>query len=141
AHALVGDGARIAVAACGAVGRDRVGARAARGIARAGDMALIARAANNRVPAAARARLARIGLRARVAVVTRAPVGRGRIGARAGRGIAHAGEVALVGGGAGHVRDRHAGARLAGLGEVAEISVVAQRAVGLPGALVLTDEA
>ena len=65
----VGLRARVAVVARGAVRRGGVGARARRRVARARDVALVARGARHGVRARARAGLAGVGLRARVAVV------------------------------------------------------------------------
>src|SRR5439155_896249 len=94
-----------------------------RGVAGAGDVALIGRGADDRVGAGARPGLAGIGLRAGVAVVARGAVGRGRVGAETRRGSTHAGIVALIGRGAGDRRVRAAG-RGAG-GDRARVAVVA----------------
>src|SRR5437870_8928474 len=119
----VGPGAGVAVVAGDAVGLRGVGARAARGVAGAGDVALVGRGADDRVGAGARPGLAGIGLRAGVAVVARGAVGPGRVGAETRRGITHAGIVALIGRGAGDRRVRAAG-RGAGV-DRARVAVVA----------------
>src|SRR5438132_559736 len=70
----VGLGAGVAVGAGAAVRLGRVGAGAARRIADAGDVALIERAADDRVGTGADARLAGVALRAGAAVVAGRPV-------------------------------------------------------------------
>src|SRR5207249_3893427 len=75
-------------------------------------------------------RLARVGLCARVAVAAGGAVGGVRIRADAGRGVAGARDVALVGGGADDGVAACAGARLAGIGLRARVAVAAGGAVG-----------
>src|SRR6185436_11367729 len=127
----VAAGASVAVVARGAVGLVRVRANACAGIAAAGDVALIGGGADDRIGARAQAHLAGVGLGAGVAVVARAPVGPGRVRAHAARGIAHAGDVALVGGDAEDVAGARAGAGLAGVGLRAGVAVVARAPVAL----------
>src|SRR2546426_964453 len=79
--ASVGLRAGIAVVTDRSIGSLRVGASARRRVAGAGDVALIRRDAQDRVRACADARLARVGLRAGVAVVARGSIGSLRIGA------------------------------------------------------------
>src|SRR5438094_251865 len=123
--------AGVAVVAGGAVGLRRVGARAGRGVAGAGDVALIGRGADDGIRAGARPGLTGVGPGAGAAVVAGGAIGVRGVGARAGRGVAGAGGVALVGRGADDgVR---AGARpgLTGVGPGAGGAVVAGGAIGL----------
>src|SRR5207245_1791428 len=107
-----------------AVGPGGVAARSGRRVARACGMTLVGGHARDRIGADADAGLAGVGLRAGAAVIAAAAVGPGGVAAGAGRGIADAGGVTLVGG---HARDRigaHADARLAGVGLRAGVAVV-----------------
>src|SRR5437016_579499 len=129
----VGPGAGVAVVAGGAVGLRRVGARAGRGVAGAGDVALVGRGADDGIRAGARPGLTGVGPGAGVAVVAGDAVGLRGGGARAGRGVAGAGDVALVGRGADDGLDAGAHAGLAGVAPRAGVAVVAGGAVGLRG--------
>src|SRR5207237_532734 len=105
--------ARVAVVTGRAVGLGGVGAGAGRGVAVAGVVALVRRRAHDRRAGGARAALAGITGRARIAIVTRGAVRLGGIRALAGRRVAGARVVALLRRGA---RDGHpagAGARVA----------------------------
>ena len=95
-----------------------------------GDVALIAGGADHRVRAGAGARLTRVGLRARVAVVASRAV-RLRSGCEQVpvAGIAVPGDVALIAGGADHRVRADARARLTGVGLRARVAVGASRAV------------
>src|SRR5262249_49811639 len=92
--------------------------------------ALVLRGAHDRAPTHARSRLARVRLRARVAVVASAPVRLGRVRALTRARIARADIVALVLRGAHHRARTHAHASLARVGLRARIAVVARDAVG-----------
>src|SRR5207253_1375109 len=92
----VGDGARVAVVAGGAVRLGGVGAGAGRRGAGAGVVALILRRAQHRRAGGAGAGLAGVGRGARVAVVAGGAVRLDRVGADAARRIAGANVVALV---------------------------------------------
>src|SRR5439155_784152 len=117
----------------GAVGLGGIAAGARRGVAGARGMALIGGRAHDRIRAYAGAPRAVVGLRAGVGVVARRAIGLGGIAAGAGRGIAGAGGMALVGRRA-HDRFRaHAGARETAVGLRAAAVVVAGGAVGLGG--------
>src|SRR5262249_1134104 len=120
--------ARVVVVARGAVLLGRVAAHAGRGIARPGDVALVGGRAHDGAAARADARLAGVGLRAGVVGVARGGVPGG--GALAGRGIARAAHVALIGRRA-VVRDGGAGTARAAVLRRAEVAVVARAAVGL----------
>src|SRR6185436_3177919 len=90
----------------------RVGAGARRGVARAGDVALIAGRAHHRIRSGTGTRLTTVALRAGAAVVTRRPIRGVRIRAGARCRITRPGDVALIAGRA-HYRVRAgAGARL-----------------------------
>src|SRR5439155_274235 len=119
------------VCAGAAVRLGRVGAGAARRIADAGDVALIERAADDRVGTGADARLAGVALRAGAAVVAGRPVWLVGVGAGAARRVADAGVVALFEGGADDGVRPDAGAGLAGVALGAGVAVAAGRAVGL----------
>src|SRR5207253_930722 len=110
-----------------------IAADARRGVADAGGVALVGGGAGDGVGAHAGAGLAGVVLRAGVAVVARRSVELGGIAAGARRGVAGAGGVALVGGGA-HDRVRtHADACLAGVGLRAGVAVVARLPIELRG--------
>src|SRR5207244_7495133 len=113
-RAGVGLRAGVAVVARRSVELGGTAADARRGIADAGGMALVGGGARDGVGAHADARLAGVGLRAGAAVVARRSVELGGIAADARRGVAGAGGVALVGGGARDGVGAHAGARLGG---------------------------
>jgi len=89
--------------------------------------------ADDGVRARAHAHLTRVGLRARVAVVARAPVGLGGVRAGAGRRVARPRVVTLVGRGADDGIRARAHATLAGVGVRAPVAVVARAPVGLGG--------
>src|SRR5439155_15320037 len=125
----VGLGAGVTVCAGAAVRLGRVGAGAARRIADAGDVALIERAADDRVGTGADARLAGVALGAGAAVVAGRPVWPVGVGAGAASRVADAGDVALIEGGADDGVRPHAGAGLAGVGLGAGIAVGAGGAV------------
>src|SRR5207245_3289506 len=127
----VGLGASISVGAGAAVRLGRVGAGAVGRVTNTGVVALIERAADDRVRARAHARLAGVGLRTGVAVRAGRPVGLLGIRARAGLRIAGAGVVALSEGGADDGVRPDAGAGLAGVALGAGVAVAAGRAVGL----------
>src|SRR5439155_1446687 len=132
-RADVGLRAGAAAAPCRSVGLGGTAADARRGVADAGGMALVGGGAHDRVRPRADARLAGVGLRAGVAVVAGRPVELGGIGAGARRGVADAGGVALVGGGAYDRVRAHAGAGRAGVGLRAGVAVVAGRPIELRG--------
>src|SRR6478736_5403134 len=92
-------------------------------------MTLIACAADDRVAAGADARLTRVGLGAGVGVIARRPVGSGRVGAGARRGIAGPGDVALIAGRADDGSAALAVTRLTGIGLGAGIAIAAGRPV------------
>src|SRR5207244_1626475 len=117
--------AGIPVAAGAAIGLRGVRAGAARRVARPRVVTLVGCGAHDGVPARAHAAPAGVGLRARVAVVARAPVGLGGVRAGARRRVAGAGLVALVRGRARRRATAHAGAVLAGVGLRAGIPVAA----------------
>src|SRR5207244_655716 len=94
--AVVTDGAEEAVVAELVVRRDGIGAGAGRRVAHAGDVADVARGADDGVGAEARARGAVVALGAGVAVVAAGRHGGDGVGAGAGRRVAGAGEVADV---------------------------------------------
>src|SRR5207247_2371112 len=94
-------------------------------------VALVGGRADDGVAAAAEPALAGVGLRAGVTVVARGTIGLGRIRARARGGIAGAGGVALIGGGADDGVGARAHAALAGVGLGAGVGVVAGGAIGL----------
>src|SRR5262249_22585651 len=106
---------------------------ARRRIARAGDVTLVLRRANDRVRAHARARLTTVALCASAAVAARAAVRLRRIGARARRGVAGTGNVTLVLGDARHRTRARARAALAGVHLGASAAVVARGAIRLRG--------
>src|SRR5437764_14332140 len=72
-------------------------ADAGRGVACAGFVALIVCGADDRIAAGTDSSLTGVGLRARVAVITRCAVGLRWIRTGTGRGVARAGVVALIG--------------------------------------------
>src|SRR6185503_7825789 len=127
----VGLRAGVAVVAARAVLLRGVAADAVRGVADARVVALIERTAHDRIAAGAAPALARVGLRARVAVVARRAVRLVRIAADPGRRIARARHVALIERAAGDRIRPLAGAPLAGVGLGARIAVVARGAVRL----------
>src|SRR5213078_1992620 len=106
-----------------------VGAGAARRIADAGDVALIERAADDRVGTGADARLAGVALRAGAAVVAGRPVRRGRVGAGPVGRVTNTSVVALIEGGADDGVPALADTCPAGVGLGASIAVVAGAAV------------
>src|SRR5204863_245226 len=112
-------------------GPARSGAGAARRVAGAGDVALVERGADDGVRPDAGAGLAGVGLGAGIAVGAGAAVRLGRGGAGAVGGIADAGDVALIEGGADDGVGPDAGAGLAGVTLGAGVAVVAGPAVGL----------
>src|SRR5207245_423598 len=123
--------ARIAVIAGGAVRLRRLRTDARRGVAGADVVALIESGADDRIAAGTDSSLAGVGLRARIAVVTRRAVRLRWIRTDTGRGVARAGVVALIGS---RAHDRIAAgtdSSLAGVGLRARIAVVARRAVRL----------
>src|SRR5262249_11342302 len=89
-------GARALVVARRSVGLGRVRAEAARGIAKTRDVTLVEDQANDGHGTHARPRLARVDLRARIAIVATGTIGLGRVRARPVGGIARARVVALV---------------------------------------------
>src|SRR5439155_1544361 len=96
-------------------------------------VALVRQRAPDRRAGGARAALADIAGRARIAVVTRGAVRLGGIRALAGRRVAGARVVALVLRGAGDGDPRRAAARLARVADRARVTVLARRAVGRRG--------
>src|SRR5262249_6686083 len=128
AHVVLGAG--VAIVARGPVGGVRVRAHTGRGIAGAGDVALVARRAHESVEPRAGHALGGVGLGAGVPVVARGPVCGVRVRAHTGRGIAGAGDVARA---ARRAHDRiapDAGPALAGVGLGAGVPVVARGPVG-----------
>src|SRR5439155_1303340 len=132
---LTGVGLRacVPVVAGGAVGPSGVRAGAGGRVARPGVVTLVGHGADDGVPARAHARLAGVGLRARVAVVAGGAVGLGGVRARAGTRVARPRVVTLVGCGADDGVSARAHAALAGVGPRAGVAVVARAAVGLGG--------
>src|SRR5438094_172015 len=126
-------GARDPVAAAGAVGLGRVGARARRGVTGPGVVALIRRAAPHRARSGADARLAGVRLRAGVPVVARLAVRTRAVGrAIVRRAVTALRRITLPRGGAAHLGllgvGRTAGARSrAQLGHVADAGRIAAR--------------
>src|SRR2546430_1943945 len=120
----VGPGAGVAVVAGGAVGLRGVGARAGRGVAGAGDVALVGRGADDGLRAVCQCCGAGGGPRSGPARVAGDVVGLRGVGARAGRGVAGAGDVALVGRGADDGIHAGAHAGLAGVAPRAGVAVV-----------------
>ena len=129
-HAGVARGARVPVVAPGAVRRVRRGAEAFEGVAGAGEVAAVDGGAHDGRAPHARAGLARVARRARVAIVARRVVERGGRGARAGARIARARDVAIVERAADDGVAADARAVLAGVGGGAGVAVVAVRSVG-----------
>jgi len=121
----VAAGAGVNVVAGRAVGLGGVGAGAGRGVALTGVVALVRRRAHDRRAGGARAALAGITDRARIAIVTRAAVRPGGIRALAGRRVAGARVVALVLRGADDGVRPGAGPGLAGVAAGARVVVVA----------------
>src|SRR5262249_3313853 len=107
------------------------GADAGGGIAGAGAVTLIGRGADDGVRAYARPRLTGIALRAGVAVGSAGGLGVGRVGADAGGGVARAGAVTVIGGGADDRVGADARPRLTGIALRAGVAVAAGRAIGL----------
>src|SRR4029078_13195949 len=100
-------------------------------VARPGDMALVARRADDRGAAAARASLAGVGVRSRVGVGAHGPVIGRRVAALTGARVARAGDVALI---ARTAHDRvapDAGTRRASVALRARVAVVARGGVRL----------
>src|SRR5205823_143345 len=108
-------------------------ALAGRRVAGAGRVALVGRAARDRVHSHAHTRLAGVRLRAEVPVAARGPVGLVGVGAVAGHRVAGGGRVALVGRAARDRAHSHAHTRLAGVRLRAEVPVAARGPVGLVG--------
>ncbi len=131
--ALVGLGARVAVAASRSVGERGIRAHARGWIAHACRMALIARRAGDGVSARAHAGLAEVDLGARVPVIASRSVGNRGIRTHARGWIAHASRVALVARRAGHRIAARAPAGLALVGLGARVAIVARRSVGERG--------
>src|SRR5262249_55455774 len=123
--------AGVAVAARGSVGLGRVRAEERRLRARAGVGALIAHPAAEEVADGAHAALARVRLRAGVAVAAPRPCGLGRVRAEAVRRIAHADVVALIAHPAADEVAAGARAALAGVRLRTGVAVVARGSVGL----------
>src|SRR4029077_13966404 len=94
--ACVRCGAGIAVTARASIRLRRVRAQTRRRIARADGVTLVLGRAHDPVRPRTHADLTGVGARAGAPVVARCAVGRGRIGARAGRRIAGAGDMTLV---------------------------------------------
>src|SRR5207248_2567947 len=138
ALARVGLGAGVDVVARSPVGRVRVRTEAGRRVAGAGDVTLIERGAGDGAPPRAGARLAGVRRGAQAAVVARRPVRLGRVRAVAGRRVAGAGDVALIGGRAGHRAPRRAGARLAGVLRAKVAVEIARRPIRLGRVAALT---
>src|SRR5205823_2190916 len=126
----VGLGAGIAIGAGAAIGLVRIGAGAVGRIARAGDVALIERGADDGVRARADARLTGVALRAGIAVGAGPTVCLVRVGAGAARRIADAGVVALVERAADDRVRADAGTAVAGVALRAGIAVGAGDTVG-----------
>src|SRR5207249_2429141 len=131
--ARVGQRAGVAVVARAPIGLGGVRTRAGGRVAGPDVVALVSCRADDRVPARARALLLRVGLRACVAVVARAPVGLGGVRAGAGGRVAGARIVALVLRGAHDRIAAGAGSYLAGVGSRAGVAIVAGTPVGLGG--------
>src|SRR5439155_786013 len=108
------------------VGLGRVRARAGGGVASASVVALVLRGTADGVCSGTGSRLARVGLRAGIAVVAGRAVGLGRLGARAGCRIAGARVVTLVQRGAGDGVRAGARSGLAGVGAGTGVAVVAR---------------
>src|SRR5439155_342368 len=121
----VAAGARVRDVAVRVVGLGGIGAGAGRGVALTGVVALVRRRAHDRRAGGARAALAGITDRARIAIVTRAAVRPGGIRALAGRRVAGARVVALVLRGADDGVRPGAGPGLAGVAAGARVVVVA----------------
>src|SRR5439155_507760 len=126
-------GAEETIIAGRAVGLVRVGTGTVRRIADPGDVALVARGADDGVGPDAAARLAGVGLRAGIAVGAGAAVGLVRVGAGAARRVAASCRVALVQGGADDGVSPGAGVGLAGVGVREGFAVGAGAAVRLVG--------
>src|SRR5437667_112477 len=129
----IGTGAGAGGVARRAVRLGGVRTRARRRGARADVVALVLGGAGDGVRAGAGAGLARIGVRAGVAVVARRAVRLCGVRAHAGRRVARPHAVALILGGAGDRIRAGARAGLAGIGARAGVAVVARRAVRLGG--------
>src|SRR5439155_622938 len=131
--------AGVAVVTRGAVDFGRSAALTRLRIARPGLVALIGGRADDRIRARARPRLARVGLRAGVAVVAgRAVRLGGGVGALPRRRVGRAGRVAVIEGRADDRIRARARPRLAGVGLRAGVAVVARGGVGRGGCAALT---
>src|SRR5437867_3359724 len=126
----VGLGAGVAVVAGRPVGRLRVGAHTRRGVAGSGRSAERRVGEGDGAAAGADPGAAGVGLGAGVAVVAGRPVGRVRIRARTGRGVAGPGDMALIARRAGDRVAARADTGAAGVGLGARIAVVEDRPVG-----------
>src|SRR5205823_3804707 len=113
-----------------------VRAHSGRGIAGPRDVALIERCADDGVRSRAGARLAGVGLCARVAVAAGGAVGGVRVRADAGPGVADARDVALIERRADDGVRAGAGPRLARVGLCAGVAVAAGGAVRLDAVVV-----
>ena len=122
--------APIAVIARRPIGCHWIGAEAGRRVAHACRMAVIEGGANDRVCASASSSLTGIGKRAEVAVIAQCSVGCRWIGTEPGRRIAQAGKVTLIEGGADDGIGAGADSRLTGVGERAEVGIVARCSIG-----------
>src|SRR5262249_51204316 len=122
---------RVPVVARRAVGPHGAGACTRGRVADARLVALSTGAADDRVASGADAGLARVGLRARIAIVARGSVGLRRTGADARGGIADARIVTLIRGSADDRGPARAGARLARIDLSARVPVVAGGAITL----------
>src|SRR5262249_46869380 len=131
ALARVGLRAGVAIVAGGAVRLGGIRAQAGYGIARARVMALIASGADFGIGAGAGPRLARIGLRASVAIVTGSAVRLGGIRALTCHGIARPRIMALIAGRTSNWIGARASAAVAGIGLRASVSIIAYGAIGL----------
>src|SRR5206468_2248405 len=129
----VGLRARVPVIAGRAIRLSGVRAGPGGRVARPGVVTLVGHGADDEVAARARAPLAGVGLRARVAVVAGAAVGLGGVRAPEGRRVARARGVTLVGCGADDGVPAHAHAALAGIRPRAGVAICAGAAVGLGG--------
>src|SRR5437762_2970277 len=132
---LAGIGARagVAVVARRAVRLCGVGAHAGRRVALPGVVTLVLRGADDGIHARAGARFARVGARARVAVVAGRAVGLRGVRAGAGRGVARPRLVTLVRRAADDRRPRRAAAPLARVADRTGVVVATRTAVWLRG--------
>ena len=122
-------GAHVAIVARRPVGRRRIAARTRHGITNAYDMALIHCGTRDRVCPCARARLARIHLRAGIAVIASSSVSDCRIVTLTRRGVTGSRHMALI---LSHTRNRvcpGTAAHLARIGLRAAIAITARRPI------------